>query len=604
MESFSIPYCYSQLQSSQNEIRLIQLHPGTLSDNIHLSILHVFLRPPDETAPKFSLQKLRATLPPDWEAHEDTDQKILFYYEDSDGNCKSTWTHPDPNIDPNQYKTKPKKSVGPRYEALSYTWGSRADDEVAYVIPAHASTSKESATELQIGRNLALALRHLRYEDRVRTIWADAICINQQDQSEREEQVKRMSYIYKEADQVVVWLGPGSVDSGIAMRTLSFIGEQVVTTMDSWILASPEAVELDWCYSAVGLPYESDTWITVNSFLSRDWFNRVWILQEIHLASNAILQCGLDQMSWSHFRRAIVLLWTKFNACPSLSRPRIAFIEPLVNPIQSNTPISLILRLANKRKCADPRDMIYGVLGLFHEDFQKNIYPQYSLPAGDIYTSFVRSHIGQVKRLELLRYCRSGYRTTSIPSWVPDYSKEDWVKPAEWQFCSGYSACHVMFREPNILEAEGVYAATVRTVSGPIPNYRHEADRISLRDSTSAARNLLGVDLSGKGVGAESQQDIFARTITGNYLKDRFPEPRVDTLEQWKERIQTKDDIFGEDLTFQEEYSLGILLDRTYLTTEEGYIGLGPPDAQPGMVHALHLSLYQPSTDGKEKGIS
>jgi hypothetical protein len=144
----------------------------------------------------------------------------------------------------------------------------------------------------------------------------------------------------------------------------------------------------------------------------------------------------------------------------------------------------------------------------------------------------------------------------------------------------------VVFREPNILDAEGVYAATIRTVHGPIPNYRNEAAHIELLDSTSAVRNLLGVDLSGKGVGAESQQDIFARTITGNYLKDRFPEPRVDTLEQWKERIQTNDDIFGKNLTFQEEYSLGILLGRTYLTTEEGYIGLGPPDAQPGMIHA------------------
>ncbi len=55
--------------------------------------------------------------------------------------------------------------------------------------------------------NLFLALRHLRYREGVRSMWADALCINQTDNTERGHQVFQMGKIYSNAERVCVWLG-------------------------------------------------------------------------------------------------------------------------------------------------------------------------------------------------------------------------------------------------------------------------------------------------------------------------------------------------------------------------------------------------------------
>jgi len=81
----------------------------------------------------------------------------------------------------------------PRYEALSYMWGIDTDSRVIEI----------DGKELRTGHNLWLALTELRHPDEERTMWIDAICINQQDISERNHQVGLMSFIYSQAERVV-----------------------------------------------------------------------------------------------------------------------------------------------------------------------------------------------------------------------------------------------------------------------------------------------------------------------------------------------------------------------------------------------------------------
>ena len=56
--------------------------------------------------------------------------------------------------------------------------------------------------------NLAIALRHIRSRTESRLLFADAICINQEDINECGQQVRLMADISHEAKRVVVWLGP------------------------------------------------------------------------------------------------------------------------------------------------------------------------------------------------------------------------------------------------------------------------------------------------------------------------------------------------------------------------------------------------------------
>jgi hypothetical protein len=89
-----------------------------------------------------------------------------------------------------------KNRVG--FEALSYTWG---DPKITSPITLHGKTH-------HITKNLEVALRHLRYPERERTLWVDALCINQSNTSEKNLQVQQMKDVYGGgAQRVVVWLG-------------------------------------------------------------------------------------------------------------------------------------------------------------------------------------------------------------------------------------------------------------------------------------------------------------------------------------------------------------------------------------------------------------
>lgn len=99
----------------------------------------------------------------------------------------------------------------PQYEALSYEWGS----------PEKTRTiTLEGGFEFQITQSLYDALCDLRQDaspGKPRTLWADAICINQEDLGELQNQVSIMATIYRKAARVVTYIGPERDDSTSAI---------------------------------------------------------------------------------------------------------------------------------------------------------------------------------------------------------------------------------------------------------------------------------------------------------------------------------------------------------------------------------------------------
>jgi len=88
----------------------------------------------------------------------------------------------------------------PPYEALSYTWGNEEANSVVEI---------DGVTHL-IRKNLHDALQALRQADKWRPLWADAVCINQSDEGERNHQVWQMSKIYTRAKRVNIWPHDGN----------------------------------------------------------------------------------------------------------------------------------------------------------------------------------------------------------------------------------------------------------------------------------------------------------------------------------------------------------------------------------------------------------
>jgi hypothetical protein len=114
---------------------------------------------------------------------------------------------------------------------LSYRWGHASDFEIIYL----------NVKERRVGRNLASALRHIRtkifgaYSPLSPLIWADAVCINQNDEEEKSYQVQFMGAIYSNASTVVSWVGAdkdGKMTAAVA--AMDYI-QHVATSVPDWL---------------------------------------------------------------------------------------------------------------------------------------------------------------------------------------------------------------------------------------------------------------------------------------------------------------------------------------------------------------------------------
>lgn len=194
-----IKYQYRPLEKDQEEIRLVSLLPGNLEDLIRITIHHTGFIPASNAKHKQNgPDKLQSIVPHPWSTEETSDGDTLFLNKNTN---ETSWTHPSMNL---PLPTVQKPDFQPHYETLSYTWGTMENPEMAYIVEPRLQ-GNESCTTMAVYQNLASALRHLRYIDRVRVLWIDSICINQRDVLERNEQVKRIANIYKR--RIELWPG-------------------------------------------------------------------------------------------------------------------------------------------------------------------------------------------------------------------------------------------------------------------------------------------------------------------------------------------------------------------------------------------------------------
>ncbi|KAL8895005.1 MAG: hypothetical protein Q9207_008337 [Kuettlingeria erythrocarpa] len=179
-----------------------------------------------------------------------------------------------------------------RFEALSYAWGSASDPQEIYVEAKEPKTwrlwhpTSVTSKRLPVTQNLYGALQHLRLRDRPRVFWIDAICVDQQNLKERGTQVLRMPDIYTQAKRVVVWLGPESYNSTLAMKAIDDIGSRIAV---DWYLKTIKTTSKDGSDPNLrelghDLRQHPDLWLAFKDLLNRPYFRRLWVVQEIYLA--------------------------------------------------------------------------------------------------------------------------------------------------------------------------------------------------------------------------------------------------------------------------------------------------------------------------------
>jgi hypothetical protein len=209
-----------------------------------------------------------------------------------------------------------------------------------------------------------MALRHLRKPDVPQVFWSDAICINQEDLVERSAEVSRMGEIYSNASRTAIFLGPASGNSVLAMEALELIGLDVTFLLDTHKLK----VKKDSNVSKLQVDVEMmiakmAQWRAIQDLLYRDWFARLWIIQEVRKSKNAILQVGFSSMSWNNFRSAV---WWTVQALATSGDETLSTVldvEHLEKHVEgviqlSTNRITVIhyLELTKYALCSEPKD--------------------------------------------------------------------------------------------------------------------------------------------------------------------------------------------------------------------------------------------------------
>jgi len=243
------------------------------------------------------------------------------------------------------------------YKALSYVWGEPQFTDAVFI----------EGRRLAITGSLGAALRRLRppVGQPPLRIWIDQVCINQKDTIERNQQVRLMHTIFKDASQVLVWLGadPG----GHAPRAFqiveslrSIFGDRLLSK-----LCKAKGASCDW------IPVEY--WKSLRELTKLAWFRRAWIPQEIGTDADALVYWGSEKMSWEALHGSMRLLETQgwelkkkhkidATAITILFR-RFSNLPPDKTAAQARRSFIYQLCLSARNVATDPRDYVFSQLG-------------------------------------------------------------------------------------------------------------------------------------------------------------------------------------------------------------------------------------------------
>jgi hypothetical protein len=188
------------------------------------------------------------------------------------------------------------------YAALSYTWGSESRPCEIMI----------NGSKMTVTKNVYLALRDLRYPEKDRILWIDALCINQKDDKERGEQVQQMGSIYSKAERVIIWLGEATYTTDYVMYYMKQLEKEGTKHASNDQKISYKQWETIWSAVVHSLSADQRDLLVegLRSLLRRNWFKRVWIIQEVVNARVAEIACGGKSVSASIFALALLPIQT------------------------------------------------------------------------------------------------------------------------------------------------------------------------------------------------------------------------------------------------------------------------------------------------------
>jgi hypothetical protein len=418
-------FTYSPLKESRNEIRLLRVSKPKSSffGNVTLDceLVHVSL---DDYTPQYAeFMKLDGAERTAWDRavlwdHITTDDESRRKFGQTWEALKSTefrigaldtFTDKPTYRVPGKHAKDTARWTWGDFYALSYTWG---DDGVTRPI-------RVNGKEIHVTKNLRDALRQWYDIEQYQKgqygrlhIWADALCIDQRNEDERNVEVKRMGTIFSEARLVIAWAGRELRHGNRLMELLSRMNANPRSEINA---RDAEAVFELAC---------------------RPYWTRLWVIQEMLLANGGACICFGNQAfklnQWFYLVNALRIHWAsiKQHGGPRPVQKLLAFamserLSSLATFRVRDAPqpdLATLMHASRFARQTEPRDKVYAMLGLMDPALRDLVRPDYSATILEVYRQFVRSTIRFSGKLEMIyQGAFMTARNSAFPSWVPDW---------------------------------------------------------------------------------------------------------------------------------------------------------------------------------------
>ena len=365
---------------------------------------------------------------------------------------------------------QPIDGHGKLYEAVSYVWGG---------VPT--KTMVVDGTPVAITASLEKALQAFRPRPRSsssttgrmlgnkvsrrRRLWADSVCINQDDMSERLSQVELMGRIFAGAKRVLAWLGHDEEGlTSFAMAVIyDFLEDPEAALHEARILLhlnladamdndrldeeqEDEDEEKDEDCKRSRTEAQVQRWAAIKTFFDIEYFHRTWIVQEVGLAHRADMFCSnkrhiaaaledkdmveeherwddeddedgspqheleLHSISW-HRVREFVKYTSFYGASLETHLDLKCFVAMHIRLVwevdkdgKPSCDFLTSLHWVRILRVTDPRDRVFGLLGhpLAVMNGETVVKPDYTVSRGVVYTKLAAKFIRETKKLYVL----------------------------------------------------------------------------------------------------------------------------------------------------------------------------------------------------------
>ncbi|KAL5118954.1 hypothetical protein ACEQ8H_003083 [Pleosporales sp. CAS-2024a] len=340
------------------------------------------------------------------------------------------------------------------YIAISYAWGDGLDMKQLWI----------EGTKVMVPTSLHDALKAVRQKKRQTLVWIDALCIDQQNTEERAAQVRLMGRIYSRAESIAIWLGPEADESSKAMELLQQVANH---TESSQLIRSDKRYPDSAALLAV---------------FKRDYWRRLWVVQEVLLAKKKMVYCGQSVLPWEVYQTAADAFWGK-DSDPHIRQGPSSFPDRNALLQLGDRSLLEIMRACRKKLSENPRDKVFGILGLVPEVNEHKFPVDYSESVKTVYTNVVDYLISTTDQIDVIResiHFPLHVNTTGLPSWCPDWSHIPGVAGLAptlgFDACGSTTARYQFHDERRKLEISGVRLDVIKATGVAVGTFCSSQD--------------------------------------------------------------------------------------------------------------------------------